>query len=154
MTWRQVDEFFARRIQLATFLTAIWFGLDYFFTPEGSSELLTVVERGAVPLWVWGAIITTAGVAGLVVEWRILGNDHPLVFTDKRWRWGWVSNIAHIVLFATFLVLSGSITLEIAHRGMMGDGWYGWRTPAMWCLFVYANSQYIRRLGQVGQILR
>ena len=105
-------------------------------------------------MWVWGAVIAVAGVAGFLVEWRILGNDHPLVFTDRRWRWGWVSNIAHIVLFAAFLTLAGSITLEIVNRGLMGDGWYGWRTPAMWLLFAYVNSQYIRRLGQAGQILR
>lgn len=153
MTWRRVDPFFARRVQLAMFLTAIWFGLDYFFTPEGSSDLLTVVERGAVPLWVWGAVITAAGVAGFIVEWRILGDDHPLVMTDKRCRWGWVTNIAHIALFATFLALAGSVLVEVLHRGMMDGYWFGWRTPAMWLLFAYVNSQYIRRLGQIWQPL-
>lgn len=150
MTWRRVDPYFARRIQLAAFLIAIGFGLDYLFTPAGSSTALTLVERGWVPLWAWGVVIIAAGVAGFFVEWRILGNDHPLVHTAKRWQWGWVSNVSHIVLFAAFLVLAGSSLFDVIHRGWTGGGWYGWRTPAMWGGFAYVNLQYIRRLGQLG----
>ncbi|GJJ24191.1 hypothetical protein [Mycolicibacterium mageritense] len=148
MTWRMVAPYFARRIQLAAFLIAIGFGLDYLFTPPGSSTALTVVERAWVPLWVWGAVIITAGLAGFIVEWKILGDDHPLVLTPHRWRWGWISNLAHIVLFSAFVVLTASSLFDVIGRGLDGGGWYGCRTALMWGGFSYANFQFIRRLGQ------
>ncbi|MDV7192570.1 MULTISPECIES: hypothetical protein [Mycolicibacterium] len=148
MTWRLVAPHFARRIQLAAFLIAIGFGMDYLFTPPGSSGALTFVERAFLPLWVWGAVIIAAGLSGFLVEWLILGDDHPLLLTPKRWRWGWVSNMAHTVIFAAFVVLSASSLFDIIGRGFEGGGWYGWRTALMWGGFAYANFQFIRRIGQ------
>jgi cytochrome b561 len=150
MTWRRVDPFFARRIQLLIFGIATFFGLDYLFTPEGSSTALTIIERTWLPLWVWGVTILLAGVCGFFVEWRILGNDHPFVATKSRWQWGWVSNISHIVLFALFLALTASSAYDIIHRGVSGGGWYGWRTTIMWGGYAFANNQYIRRLGPLA----
>lgn len=148
MTWRRVDPFFARRIQLALFAVAIGFGADYLFTPTGSSAALTTIERTWLPLWAWGAIIMAAGIAGFIVEWRVLGKSTPLIPTPDRWRWGWISNTAHSVLFAVFIVLAGSSMFDLIHRALSeGKGWYGWRTTLMWGLFAFANLQYVRRLG-------
>lgn len=147
MTWRRVDPYFARRIQLAIFAIAIGFGLDYLYTPTQKSIALTTIEQSWLPLWAWGATITAAGVAGLLVEWRVLGALHPFVLSDKRWKWGWVSNISHIVLFAMFTTLAGSALYDIAMRGLDGGGWFGWRTSLLWGGFAFGNFQYIRRLG-------
>lgn len=149
MTWRRVDPYFARRIQLALFVIGIAFGLDYLFTPTGSSAALTTIERTIVPLWVWGLTIAVAGAVGFFVEWRILGNDHPLVPTAERWRWGWASNVAHIVLFAMFAVLAGSSLWDIVSRALHDGSWFGWRTSVMWGGYAFANLQYVRRLGQL-----
>lgn len=147
MTWRRVAPFFARRIQLAIFIIAIGFGLDYLFTPDGSSVALTTIEQTAFPLWVWGATIMVCGIAGFVVEWRILGNDHSILMTEKRWHWGWVSNTAHIVLFALFVVLAASTIFDVIDRGADTGQWYGWRTTIMWGGFAYANWLFIQRPG-------
>lgn len=149
MTWRRVDPYFARRIQLALFVIGIAFGLDYLFTPAGSSAALTTIERTAAPLWVWGLTIAAAGVVGFFVEWRVLGNDHPLVPTPERWRWGWASNVAHIVLFAMFAVLAASSLWDIVSRALHDGSWFGWRTSVMWAGYAFANLQYVRRLGQL-----
>jgi hypothetical protein len=150
VTWRRVDPYFARRIQLLLFVIAIGFGVDYLLTPVGSSGALTIIERTWLPLWVWGVTILAAGIAGLIVEWKILGNDHPFVTTDKRWRWGWVSNVAHIVLFALFMMLTASSLYDIWIRGTDTGDWYGWRTALMWGGYAYANNQFIRRLGPLA----
>lgn len=147
VTWRRVDPQFARRIQLAAFIVGFWFGVDYVFTPYGSSPVLSWVERGAVPLWAYGAVIMAACLAGFYVEWRILGNEYPLLPTEARRRWGWVSNISHITLFASFVVLSSSTIVDIVNRGVEGHGWYGWRTTVMWAGYAYVNWEFIRRLG-------
>jgi hypothetical protein len=144
-----VDPYFARRIQLAVFVIAVLFGLDYMFTPSGSSTAMTIIERTAFPLWLWGAVIIGAGLTGFFVEWRILGNQHPLLRTEQRWRWGWAVNIAHIVLFAVFAVLTFSSFTDIVLRGVNDGDWYGWRTAVMWGGFCYANWQFIRRLGEL-----
>lgn len=147
MTWRKLDPYFARRLQLGIFTTAILFGLDYLVTPAGSSLALTTIERTWLPLWVWGATIIVAGLAGLFVEWRILGTQHPFVLSPQRWRWGWISNTAHIILFAVFIVLAGSALVDLVHRGLDGGGWYGWRTSLMWGGFGMVNFAYVRRLS-------
>lgn len=149
MTWRWVDPFFARRIQLAIFVIAVLFGCDYLFTPSGSSTALTSIERALLPLWLWGAVIIAAGVAGLIIEGWVLREEHPLVKSARRWDWGWVSNIAHATLIAIFTVLAGSSVLDIVQRGLDGGGWYGWRTALMWSGYVYANAQFVRRLGGI-----
>jgi hypothetical protein len=147
VTWRRVDPFFARRIQLAAFTIGVLFGLDYLFTPTGSSPVLTYIERSWVPLWAWGAVIMAASAAGLIVEGWILRAEHPLVPTDKRWRFGWVSNIAHVLLVAIFVVLTGSSIADIVTRGIDTGTWYGWRQTIMWAGYVYANWQFVHRLG-------
>ncbi len=100
-----------------------------------------------MPLWAWGGVIMAAGIAGFGIEWKVLGNDHPLIPTPGRWKWGWISNISHITLLAVFLALATSSAYDIAHRGLDGEGWYGWRTTIMWAGYAFANSQYVRRLG-------
>jgi hypothetical protein len=147
VTWRRVDPYFARRIQLAAFVIGVLFGLDYLFTPVGSSAILTYVERTWVPLWAWGATIMLAGTTGLIIEGLVLSAEHPLVPTAKRWQWGWASNIAHILLVAIFAVLTCSSVVDIIDRGWDTGQWYGWRTTIMWGGFVYANWQFVRRLG-------
>lgn len=148
MTWRRVDPYFARRIQLAIFVIAFGFGVDYLSTPVGSSSALTAIERTWLPLWAWGAIIMAASAAGFFVEWRILDKHHPLTKTPERWRWGWITNIAHIVLFAMFVALTVSVMVELIARGIHGGGWYGWRTAVMYGGFAFGNWQFIRRLGE------
>lgn len=157
MTWRRLDPQFARRIQLAAFIVGFIFGLDYLFTPVGSSTALSFLERSFFPLWSWGVVIISASLAGFFVEWRILGNTHPMLPTEKRRRWGWVSNMAHILLFAVFVVLTLSTLIDVIGRGFadpipgeeIGAGhFYGWRTAVMWGGYAYINWEFIRRLGQ------
>lgn len=147
MTWRRVDPYFARRIQLAAFIIGFFFGLDYLFTPCGSSTALTYLERSVFPLWAWGAAIMAASLAGFFTEWRVLGNDHPLLNTEARKRWGWVSTGAHIVLFAAFVVLTLSSGIDIVTRWRGTGQLYGWRTALMWGGYAYVTWQFIPRLG-------
>lgn len=147
MTWRRVDPYFARRIQLAIFVLGFGFGLDQILTPVGSSTALTAAEQSAFPLWAWGTTIVLASLAGFTVEWLVLGNDHPLVPTHNRWRYGWVSNVAHIVLLAMFVALAGSALSDVVTRGIETGYWFGFRTAIFWGGYAYANWQFIRRLG-------
>lgn len=146
--------YFARRIQLAIFIIAIGFGLDYLVTPAGSSAALTTIERTWVPLWSWGLTILTCGVSGLFVELHVLNDDHPLLLTEKRWKWGWISNIAHTILFALFVALAGSslydtATRLVAEHGADAGKLYGWRTALMWGGYAYANWLFIPRMGRL-----
>lgn len=147
MTWRRVDPYFARRVQLVAFGVGVFFGLDYLFTPTGSSTALTYIEKAAVPLWLWGVVIIIASVTGFLVEWRILGYDHPLMPSARRKRWGWVTNVAHIVLFAILVVLALSALADITRRAVETGELYGWRTGLLWGGYAYINWEYIRRLG-------
>lgn len=147
MTWRRLDPYFARRIQLVAFGVGVFFGLDYLFTPVGSSTALTYLERAVVPLWLWGAIIIAASLTGFIVEWRILGNDHPLMPSARRRRWGWASNISHIVLFAILVALTLSSIIDIGTRALHTGHFYGWRTGLLWGGYAYINWEFIRRLG-------
>lgn len=147
MTWRRVDPEFARRIQLAAFLIGIVFGVDYLVTPQGSSAALTGIERAWLPLWAWGATIVAASVAGFLVEWRILGREHPFLPSSRRARWGWVTNVAHIIVVAVFSVLAASSLADILTRGVETGAWYGFRTSVMWGGYAYINVQFVKRLG-------
>lgn len=149
MTWRKVDPYFARRIQLVAFAVGIFFGLDYLFTPTGSSTALTLIERAVVPLWLWGAVIITASAIGLFVEWKVLGNDYPLSWmpSDARRRWGWVSNICHVTLFAILIALTLSSGVDITTRAVETGQLYGWRTGLLWGGYAYINWEFIRKLG-------
>lgn len=151
MTWRRVATYFARRVQLGLFIIAIGFGLDYWFTPVGTSGALTSIEGTFIPLWAWGVTIVLCGVAGLLVECLILGADHALVATDERWRWGWVSNIAHAVLFGLFVALTYSSLADVVGRGIDTGHWYGWRTALMWGGYAYLNLLFVQRLRAVAK---
>lgn len=145
MTWRRVRQRFARWVQLGVFVVAIGFGLDYLASPPSSAGVFTVIEQTIVPLWAWAATIIAAGVIGLFVEWRILGDDHPILITDTRWRWGWATNTAHAVLFGLFTSLTGSSLYDITMRGVETGQWYGWRTALMWGGFAALNLAFVPR---------
>lgn len=145
MTWRRVRRLFARYVQLGVFGVAILFGMDYWATPVGTSGALTAIEQTWIPLWIWGATISAAGLAGLLVEWRILGDDHPILVTDTRWRWGWVTNSAHGMLCALFVALAGSSLFDVLMRGIDEGKWYGWRTGVMWAGFAALNYAFVPR---------
>lgn len=147
MTWRKVDPYFARRIQLVAFGVGIFFGLDYLFTPQGAFSSLTYIEQAAVPLWLWGVVITAASLTGLVTEWRILGNDYPGIPSLRRRRWGWVTNICHIILFAILCVLAASSVLDITQRFIHTGDLYGWRSGLLFGGYAYINWEFILRLG-------
>jgi hypothetical protein len=136
---------FARHVQLGVFVIAIAFGLDYLATPVGTSGALTAIEQGVVPLWCWGATITAAGIVGLLVEWRILGDDHPILVTDTRWRWGWATNTAHAVLCGLFAALAGSSLWDVVERGLQQGTWYGWRTGLLWGGYAALNWAFVPR---------
>ncbi|MCV7226042.1 hypothetical protein [Mycolicibacterium komossense] len=142
MTWRQIDPRSWRRAQLVTFLIAVVWGADYWFTPSGSSALLTTLE-GAMPLPVWGSLLIGAGAAGFVAE--IALGDEPLFPTAQRARWGWVTNAAHTILFGVYFALASSSLVDVITKD--GDGGtYGWRTPALWFGFAWLNAQFVRRV--------
>ncbi len=147
MTWRRVDPYFAKRVQLVAFAVGVFFGLDYLFTPQGSSRALTYIEQSIVPLWLWGVVIMAAGLTGFITEWRFLGNEHPAMTSARRKKWGWVSNICHITLFAILCVLAASALIDIVQRFIHTGELYGWRTGLLWGGYAYINWEFIRRLG-------
>ena len=143
MTWRRVDPYFARRVQRGIFVAGLAFGADYFATPMKSSSALTAIEASFIPLWLWGAAICAASLAGLVVEGLVLRDDDLVVRSPLRRRWGWVSTVAHVVLVALFVVLGGSALQSTIAVGMRTGDYYLWRTPVMWLGFAWLNWQYI-----------
>lgn len=147
MTWRRVKPNFARYVQLGVFLVAIGFGLDYTAMPDPPAvpPPPEAITQTWLPLWWWGVTIAAAGVAGLFVEWRILGDDHPFLMTETRWRWGWVSNIAHAALCSLFAALSLSALYDVVAQGVESGHWYGWRSCVLFAGFSALNWAFLPR---------
>lgn len=154
MTWRRVDNEFARRVQLAIFLIGTVLGLDYLVTPTGSSAVLSSIEKAWLPLWMWGATILGSSVAGFLVEWRILNREHPFLPSRRRERWGWVTNGAHMILVAVFSVLAASALTDIVTRGISEGVWFGFRTSVLWGFYAYVNFQFVKRLAEKPVVLK
>ena len=154
MTWRRVDPYFARRIQLAIFAVGIVFGLDYLVTPGGSSAALNSIEAAWAPLWAWGATILGCSLVGFLVEWRILNREHPFLPSKQRNRWGWLTNAAHIMLVSVFSVLSAASLTDLFIRGLDTGHWFGFRTSVLWGFYAYVNFQFVKRLAEKPVILK
>lgn len=138
MTWRVVSKRSVRNLQFGLLLVSTIWGLDYLLPPTENGNVLTFFEaKSYLPIHTWGQIMVSAGIMGLVCEGFLARNEY-------RYRKLWVGSwIAHTLFGGIFIALSlGSFLATVINN----EGWYGFRTPALWCFIALAHWSFARRL--------
>lgn len=126
-----------RLIEKLILLQAAFRGLDYILLPPGHSvSALSVIERGALPLTIWGWIFLGAALIAYAGMW---------------WKQSPCAAMGHMVLGIVYGVFAIGALVEVITRD---GGFFGWRTGTAWVVAGLAHVIFAREAERTWRTLR
>lgn len=121
-------------LQVTLLLQALSRGLDYISLEQGSTAILSVIER-ALPLGVSGWVFTIAAAAGLA---GLLVRQFPL------------TAYAHVVIATFYSMFATGAIIEVLQREPIE----GWRTATAWLVGAVAHAVLARQSLAAWRVAR
>lgn len=136
MTYRYVTEAALKVGQIALLGEAIVRGLNYILAPPTEFVAMNTVQDSA-PLWVWGILFISLGVAGWFGE-ALMSGTEPYHGQNPR---AWPSFLAHTALMCTYLSIAIGAFVAVVQQHPR----YGWLSVYDLLGMAVANWIFARR---------
>lgn len=138
MTYRFVSAAALKVGQIALLGEAIVRGLNYVIAPPSEFVALNKVQESA-PLWAWGIVFISLGVAGWFGE-ALMSGTEPYSKGRQNPR-AWVSFLAHSALMCVYLAITTGAFVAVVQEHPR----YGWLSVYDLLGMAVANWIFARR---------